>query len=216
MNNHCAIITIVNVATLIVWFIVVLIFHPKPLANGTGSSIQQPAHDFLSAAKPLDGYSSATAPMALMTQQSHASSDYLHCTESLITVPVQYTENDNNANMTYNNNSVSQRGQLQNSANTDGDQPLSPSSTRSTVTFVSHRNSGCRKSDSNTKELDLSCPPPHLSIDLSNEHVQQEETDWNTSQITAMTNDSKSNSNNRCPNSNDSTWLQQSPRGGNR
>ena len=194
----------------------VLIFHPKQLANGTGSSIQQPAHDFLSAAKPFDGYSSATTAMTLMTQPSHASSDYLHCTESLITVPAEYTENDNNANTTYNNNSVSQRGQLQNSPKIDGDQPLSPSSTQSTATFVSHRNSGCRKSDSNTKELDLSCPAPHLSINFSNEQAQQEETNWNTSQITTTTNDSKRNSSNRRPSSNDSVWLQQTPRGGNR
>ncbi|KAG2227040.1 hypothetical protein INT45_006447 [Circinella minor] len=200
----------INITTLIVWFIVVLIFHPKPLENGTGPSMQQSPHNFLSAPKPLDGFSGTSVPVALTTQPSQSSSDYLYCTESMITVPVEYTENDNNTNMTYNINRVPQSGQSQNPPNTDGDELLSPSSTRSTATFVSHQLSGCR----NSKEINIFSSPPHVSVNLINDQTRQEEMDWNESQITVITSDNKDNSNNRRPNSNDTMWLQQSLQGG--
>ncbi|KAI8147440.1 hypothetical protein BJV82DRAFT_648177 [Fennellomyces sp. T-0311] len=201
----------INVTSMIAWFIVILIFHPKPLANGAGSSMQQPAHDFLSSAKPLDGFPGAPAPTALMVQPSQASSDYLHYTESVITVPIHYSGTNSNTNT--NHNSGYQRGPLPPPPNSDGEQPLSPSSTPSTATLVSHRFSGRRK-DTGAKEIDQSSPP-HVSVNLNDDH-RLDEADWNASQITATTNDSKGNSNIRRQNSNDSMWLQQTPRGGNR
>ncbi|KAI7860732.1 hypothetical protein BDC45DRAFT_562940 [Circinella umbellata] len=180
----------INITTLIVWFIVILIFHPKPIENRTGTSMQQSPHNFLSASKPLDEISGTSVPTALITQQSQSSSDYIDYTESMITVPVEYIENDNNTNMTYNINSVSRSGQSQNPPSTDGDESLSPYSTQPHAIFASHQISECR----NSKEISTFSPPPHVPLNLINDQTRQEETNWNESQITVITSDSKNNS----------------------
>ncbi|KAI9313639.1 hypothetical protein BX666DRAFT_1864250, partial [Dichotomocladium elegans] len=60
----------INVSSLIVWFIVVLIFHPKPLTHRLGTSIlPPPSQGVLSSAQPLDGLSGSL----LGTQASQAS-----------------------------------------------------------------------------------------------------------------------------------------------
>ncbi|CAO3610054.1 unnamed protein product [Cunninghamella blakesleeana] len=76
----------INISTLIVWFLVMLIFHPKPQGvNG------QTTNDFLSAGKPMDPYlqhqhqhqQQTGTPSMMMTQASQASSDYLQYTKSV-------------------------------------------------------------------------------------------------------------------------------------
>ncbi|KAI8081317.1 uncharacterized protein BX664DRAFT_285247 [Halteromyces radiatus] len=69
----------INISTLIVWFLVMLIFHPKPQGS-TSQGMQNPTNDFLSNGKQLDGYP-GSPPM--MTQASQASSDYLQYTKSV-------------------------------------------------------------------------------------------------------------------------------------
>ncbi|KAI9307952.1 hypothetical protein BJ944DRAFT_261080 [Cunninghamella echinulata] len=65
----------INISTLIVWFLVMLIFHPKPQGvNG------QATNDFLSAGKQMEGY---TGVPPMMTQASQASSDYLQYSKSV-------------------------------------------------------------------------------------------------------------------------------------
>ncbi|CDS03641.1 hypothetical protein LRAMOSA01043 [Lichtheimia ramosa] len=150
----------INVTSMIVWFIVVLILHPKPLTNqNVTPQIQQPGHDFLSSGKPGDGYTGA--PSTIMTQPSQASSDYLNYTG-----PINY-------NTTF-----------QRPVGTE-DNHISHSSTPSTATLVSHHYSVRRNKD------------PHVAVSLP-------DAEWN----------GKDNSPRQT--SNDSMWLQQTPRSGNR
>ncbi|KAI8342292.1 hypothetical protein BC941DRAFT_389106 [Chlamydoabsidia padenii] len=69
----------INISTLIVWFLVMLIFHPKPQGS-TSQCMPNPTNDFISGGKQLGGYPSSP-PM--MTQESQASSEYLQYTKSV-------------------------------------------------------------------------------------------------------------------------------------
>lgn len=235
----------INVTSMITWFLVFLIFHPKPLNSATGSSMQQPAHDFLSSSKPLDGFSGA--PTTLMVQPSQASSDYLHYTESAITVPVQHH---------YSNTNAFQLGPLpaQSGNVEEMKQPLSPSSTPSTATLVSqHRYSGRKDGKQELRASQQAVMPPqpqqqqqqvpaqqqqqqpgHVAVTLSDGHHPQQLELLSTSPQQLMPNAATGNApmnggvpagqegdwnndkNVRRQNSNDSMWLQQTPRGGNR
>jgi hypothetical protein len=64
---------------MITWFLVMLIFHPKP-QGGASQCMPNPSNDFLSGGKQLEGYP-GSPPM--MTQESQASSDYLQYTKSV-------------------------------------------------------------------------------------------------------------------------------------
>ncbi|ORZ23226.1 hypothetical protein BCR42DRAFT_487232 [Absidia repens] len=71
----------INISTLIVWFLVMLIFHPKPQGNSLQGT-QHPTSDFPSGAgKPTEGY--VGSPPTMMTEASQASSDYLQYTKSV-------------------------------------------------------------------------------------------------------------------------------------
>ncbi|KAI8338154.1 hypothetical protein BC941DRAFT_424725 [Chlamydoabsidia padenii] len=74
----------INISTLIVWFLVMLIFHPKPQGS-TSQGLPHPTNDFLSDGKQVGGGYPSSPPM--MTQASQASSDYLQYTKS-VGVPV--------------------------------------------------------------------------------------------------------------------------------
>ncbi|CAO3578211.1 unnamed protein product [Absidia cylindrospora] len=131
----------INISTVIVWFLVMLIFHPKP-QGGTSQGMQNPTNDFLSNGKQLDGYP-GSPPM--MTQASQASSDYLQYTKS-VGVPINSSYTPGTAyqlgplpppppeNM-HHNNSVA-------------------SSTQSTATLVSSPNYPTRNSRSKGMTMD--------------------------------------------------------------
>ncbi|CAO3591018.1 unnamed protein product [Absidia cylindrospora] len=71
----------INISTLIVWFLVMLIFHPTPQGSSPQGT-QHPTSDFPSGAgKPTEGY--VGSPPTMMTEASHASSDYLQYTKSV-------------------------------------------------------------------------------------------------------------------------------------
>ncbi|KAI9490369.1 hypothetical protein BDB00DRAFT_961166 [Zychaea mexicana] len=69
----------INVTSVITWFIVILIFHPKPTSQGTTTTLPAPTQDFLSTGKQFDTY---TGSPILMPQGSQASSEFMHYTKS--------------------------------------------------------------------------------------------------------------------------------------
>ncbi|KAI7857998.1 hypothetical protein BDC45DRAFT_499841 [Circinella umbellata] len=69
----------INVTTIIVWFIVVLIFHPKPGSQNAPQTLPPPSQDFLSTGKQFDTYAGSSI---LMPQGSQASSEFMHYTKS--------------------------------------------------------------------------------------------------------------------------------------
>ncbi|KAI9260578.1 hypothetical protein BDA99DRAFT_605614 [Phascolomyces articulosus] len=69
----------INVTTIIIWFVVVLIFHPKPITQTGVTNMPPPSQDFLSTGKQFDTY--AGSPI-LMPQGSQASSEFMHYTKS--------------------------------------------------------------------------------------------------------------------------------------
>lgn len=206
---------LVNVTILLVWFIVILIFHPKPIVQAGGSSLQQPAHDFLQSAKPLDGFSGTTAGMTV--QPSQASSNYLHYTESAITVPISNH---------YSNANALVMGPLP--PPLVGDikaEQLSPLSTPSTATLVSHRYSNRRSGkEQSMSDSGVEYAPPlaadihntrksgHITVALSDE-VHRHAASRNDASVYM---ENAEGANIRRQNSNDSMWLQQTPRGSNR
>ncbi|KAL1932730.1 hypothetical protein VTP01DRAFT_8408 [Rhizomucor pusillus] len=181
----------INVTILLVWFIVILIFHPKPIAQAGGSSLQQPAHDFLQSAKPLDGFSGTTAGMVI--QPSQASSDYLHYTESAITVPI--SNHYSNANVL-----------------TMGPLPPPPAGDMKVEHGKDHslNDSGIEYAPPMTTDMHHNIRKSgHITVALSDEVHRQ----------AASRNDAyreTDGANIRRQNSNDSMWLQQTPRGSNR
>ncbi|KAI8072880.1 hypothetical protein BC940DRAFT_330326 [Gongronella butleri] len=77
----------INTSNVIVWFLVILIFHPKPQGGAGGPGMANPTNDFLSGpTKPPTsdggyGAGSGGSP-AMMTEASQASSDYLQYSKS--------------------------------------------------------------------------------------------------------------------------------------
>lgn len=224
---------LVNVTSMLVWFIVILIFHPKPPTQPNGSSLQQPAHDFLQAGKPMDGYPHGAT--ALIVQPSQVSSDYLQYTESAITVPIQPPYSNTNPFQTPTQPPSSDESKIQvdhhhhhhQQQQQPGQYSTPSSSTPSTATLVSQRHSQRRNGkDSPTKEH-VDYPPTltrgngHVGVvptegpenagsiqrrGLQSDRGTISEVDWASSEKTNI----------RRQNSNDSMWLQQTPRGSNR
>ncbi|KAI8391546.1 uncharacterized protein BYT42DRAFT_557249 [Radiomyces spectabilis] len=74
----------INMCSVITWFLVILIFHPKPNNAQADATMNQPSHDFLSNGKHLETYPNSPP---LMMQNSQASSEYLQYTKS-VAVPI--------------------------------------------------------------------------------------------------------------------------------
>ncbi|KAI9321771.1 hypothetical protein BX666DRAFT_1874943 [Dichotomocladium elegans] len=166
----------INVTSMIVWFIVGLILHPKPLTGG--GSMQQQNHDFLTP-KPNADSGFTGAPTGIMTQPSQASSnDYL----SYNATPINY-------NTTFHHPLPTSSPAHQND--------LMRSSTPSTATLVApHHHYSIRRSTKDSHHIQQ--PQQHIAVNVPSETIEWSGKDGSVGQIT-----------------DDATWLQQTPRGGN-
>ncbi|KAG0166041.1 hypothetical protein DFQ30_007659 [Apophysomyces sp. BC1015] len=208
----------INMCSVITWFIVILIFHPKPNQAATSSSIQNPSHDFLSAGKTLDGYPASPPP--LIPQPSQASSDYLQYTKS-VSIPMTQPQ--------YSNANSFQLGPLPPPPDTAIHHHNSiASSTPSTATLVSSapNNNMSRISRSKGAQGEVMMDDPlrtghhhHHGLDPVSERQAGDGKDWEMavdyipparhsaeSSVTGGVKRQKSD---------DSMWLHQSPRGAN-
>lgn len=89
---------LVNVSSVIAWFVVILIFHPKPqCSTNNTTNIAPPTQDFLSTEKPPFEYNGSGI---MVIQQSQASEEFMHYTKSgSVVVPMtnqpSYASNTN-------------------------------------------------------------------------------------------------------------------------
>ncbi|CDS07879.1 hypothetical protein LRAMOSA01828 [Lichtheimia ramosa] len=91
-------ICIINVSSVVAWFVVILIFHPKPqCSTNNTTNIAPPTQDFLSTEKPPFEYNGSGI---MVIQQSQASEEFMHYTKSgSVVVPMtnqpSYASNTN-------------------------------------------------------------------------------------------------------------------------
>lgn len=85
-------------SSVVAWFVVILIFHPKPqCSTNNTTNIAPPSHDFLSTEKPPFEYNGSGI---MVIQQSQASEEFMHYTKSgSVVVPMtsqpSYASNTN-------------------------------------------------------------------------------------------------------------------------
>ncbi|ORX59521.1 hypothetical protein DM01DRAFT_1317601 [Hesseltinella vesiculosa] len=73
----------INTSNVIVWFLVILIFHPKPQSGPGNQGMINPTNEFLSGpTKPPTSDGGYGSSPAMMTEASQASSDYLQYSKS--------------------------------------------------------------------------------------------------------------------------------------
>ncbi|KAI8146912.1 hypothetical protein BJV82DRAFT_596990 [Fennellomyces sp. T-0311] len=201
----------INVTSVIVWFIVVLIFHPKPANQTTVPNLPAPTQDFLSTGKQYDAY--AGSPI-LMPQGSQASSEFMHYTKSGSVIVPMANQPSYTSGTTFQLNPLATIPAQNNMT--------MHSTTPSTATLVS-----TPLPKRSPDEKTASSPPQNNmmpSLNESNITAVNHETngDWESVVDWSIQHDSSVRQSNnylqstnvRRQKSDDSMWLHQSPRGG--
>lgn len=185
----------VNVTSVIVWFVVILIFHPKPQASSTTPNTMMPpaSQEFLSTGKQqFDAY--AASPI-LMAQNSQTS-DFMHYSKSggSVVVPMLNTNHSNYATTSAAHSTATLVA------------PLSPNQQqqkREDYPMPSLKESALPNNNSNNNNNDGNGEQHELTtIDLGPHPYDQQQ------------HQQQQHANIKRQKSDDSMWLHQSPRGG--